>query len=292
MLLRVNTEEEVEQFASDPLRSRILDRDLFLINTQYQTMNIGKAEDIFSSLRSRFPCNRIVALNGLGKVSGRPGYMYALAGEPGLSAVALDWERDTWEEARDGAWSEDTSVNRSRIGLEAESVANQIRESPGTADTRVGLATQFRSGWDYAAFARQLAQVNWRLNQDFLGYQLVQSQDKCGGTGTSESLAEVVRRIRSQYKGLVNGEPGPKGWQKASSPQWDILTHLGFEISFSTNPSPGKDLPVDTDSSNNAAACTEDVLGAGGTAFIYWATPAGVEEMLETESGEKFRPSG
>jgi hypothetical protein len=293
MILRVNTEEQVDQFASDPLRSRILDRDIFVINTQFEKMDSGQAEGILSSLGSKFPCNRVAALNGLGKIPGKPGYMFALAGESDLAAIILDWERDTWGGARDGSWSEAPSVNLKRIGIEAEAVANQIGEGgSGPAKTRVGLATQYRSGWNYAEFAKALAQVNWRLNEDFLGYQLVQTQDKCGGGGGASSLAEVARSIRSQYEGIVDGEPGPKGWQKSSEPQREILDHLGFEISFSSKPKPGKGLPVDTDSSSEAAACTEEVLNAGGTAFIYWATPAAIGEMLETGPGKKFRPAG
>lgn len=292
MILRVNTGKQAEQFAADPLRSRIRDRDLFLINTEYKTMNTGEAEDIFSSLRSKFPCNRIVSLNGLGKIPGKPGYMYTLAGESGLAAVVLDWERDTWEEARDGAWSEEESVNLERVSVETKSVANQIDEGgTGSASTRAGLATQFRSDWDYAKFGKKLAQINWRLNEEFRGYQVVQSQNRCRGTSDSASLADLARRLRSQYASLIDGEPGPNGWQKASEPQREILTHLGFEISFTTKPKPGETLPVDTDSSSDAADCTAAVLKVGGTAFIYWATPAAVEEMLASDLGRKFRPA-
>jgi hypothetical protein len=292
MILRVISEEQVKQFASDPLRSRILDRDIFVINTQYKKMNTGEAEDIFASLRSEFPCNRVAALNGLGKVPGKPGYMFTLAGESELAAIILDWESETWAGARGQDWSNKASVNLKLFGEEAEVVANQIGEGgSGPAKTRVGLATQYRSGWNYAEFAKALAQVNWRLNEDFLGYQLVQTQDKCGGGGGSSSLAEVARSIRSQYEGIVDGEPGPKGWQKSSEPQREILDHLGFEISFSTKPKAGSSLPVGTDSSGDAAACTEQVLDVGGSAIIYWATPAAIEEMLATDLGEKFRPS-
>lgn len=290
MLLRVNTKAQVSEFDSDSLRERILDRDVFVINTQYKGMDTGEAQDIFAEIGKRFPCNRVVALNGLSQVSGKSGYMYALAGEPGVTAVMLDWEVGTWA-ARGTPWSEDQSVNVKRMGVELDSVANRIAEAPGAARTRVGLATQFRSGWDYAAFARRLAVINWNLNQDFLGYQLVQSQDRCRGTDDAAPLEELARRLLSQYGQLVNGKPGPNGWEKATRPQREIVTHLGFEISFSTEPKPGESLPVESDSSRDAAACTEDVLAAGGRGFIYWATPKAIEEMLSTEEGRRFRPA-
>jgi hypothetical protein len=133
--------------------------------------------------------------------------------------------------------------------------------------------------------------INWRLNEDFLGYQLVQSQDRCRGTDDAAPLEQLTRQLLAQYGQLVDGKPGPNGWEKTTKPQRKIIAHLGFEISFSTEPKPGESLPVDSDSSSDAAACTEDVLEEGGRAFIYWATPKAIEEMLSTEEGERFRPA-
>lgn len=290
MLLRVNTKAQVSEFDSGSLSDRILDRDVFVVNTQYKGMDTGEAQDIFAEVKQRFPCNRVIALNGLSQISGKAGYMFALAGEPGLTAVLLDWEVGTWA-ARGKPWSEDQSVNEKRMGVELESVANRIAEVPGAARTRVGLATQFRSRWDYAAFARRLAVINWKLNEDFLGYQLVQSQDRCRGTDDSAPLENLAKSLLDQYRQLVDGKPGPNGWERATKPQRDIVSHLGFEISFSTKPKPGESLPVESDSSSDAAACTEDVLDAGGRAFIYWATPKAIQEMLSTDEGKRFRPA-
>lgn len=291
MLLRVNTEADVSELSSQTLMSRILDRDVLVINTQFRGMDTGEALGIFGKLRKEFPCNRIVALNGLLKVPGKPGYMYTLAGESDLAAVMLDWEEGTWAEAREGPWSEKTLINLRRMSIELESVANKIEEKPGAANTRVGIATQFRPGWDYAAFARRLAVINWKLNSDFRGYQIVQSQDRCAGAGGLASLKQLARELISQYRVLLGGGPGPNGWQKVSKLQEDIFAHLGFEISFSDDPKPGTNLPVDRDSASEAASCTEEVLDVGGAAFIYWATPKAVEAMLDTAAGRDFRPA-
>ena len=101
---------------------------------------------------------------------------------------------------------------------------------------------------------------------------------------------EVTRRLLAQYRSLANGEPGPDGWQKSSQSQEEMLNHLGFEVSFSDDPKPGDPLPAGRDSSGDAATCTEDVLDAGGAAFIYWATPEDVKSMLDTDAGRNFRP--
>lgn len=282
MILRVNTEAQVKQFAADPLRRRIRNRDMFLINTEYKRMTSGDAENLFQELKSSFPCNRVMSLNGLLKVPGKPGYMYALAGEQGLDAILLDWEKGTWEEANKVPWSDVPEVALKRMVKDVESVANQIAENPGAAETRVGTATEFRSGWDYANFANRLAQVNSKLNKDFLGYQIVQSQDRCEGDGDSDSLAELADGIRAQYrKGRVSTDAGQSVKQS--------LAHLGFEISFSTNPKPDAAIAVDRDSPSSAARCTAEVLKTGGSAFIYWATPGAIETMLSTAPGKKLR---
>ncbi len=282
MILRVNNEGQVKQFAADPLRSRVRNRDIFLINTEYKKMGSGDAENLFQELKSSFPCNRVMALNGLLKVPGKPGYMYALAGEQGLDAILLDWEKGTWEEANKVPWSDVPEVALKRMIKDVESVANQIAENPGAAETRVGTATEFRSGWDYSVFADRLAQVNASLNKDFLGYQIIQSQDRCEGSGDSDSLAELAAGIRNQYrKGNVSTGSGASVKES--------LAHLGFEISFSTKPKSGAAIAVDRDSPADGARCTAEVLKTGGSAFIYWATPAAIEAMLNTAPGKKLR---
>lgn len=282
MILRVNNEGQVKQFAADPLRSRIRNRDIFLINTEYKKMGTGDGEDLFQKVKSSFPCNRVMALNGLLKVPGKPGYMYALAGEQGLDAILLDWEKGTWEEANKVPWSDVPEVALKRMARDVESLANQIAESPGAAETRVGTATEFRSGWDYATFAKRLAKINSTLNEDFIGDQIVQSQDRCEGTADSDSLAELARGIRAQYR---RGDVADSGLGN------ETLNHLGFEISFSTNPKPNAAIAVDRDSPSDAARCTAEALKTGGSAFIYWATPAAIEAMLDSAAGKKFRPA-
>ena len=282
LMLRVNTGKQVEQFAAGSLRSRIRDRDIFMIDTEYEKIDSGQTVSIFNKLKSEFPCNRVMSLNGLLKTPGKPGYMYALAGEQGLDAVILDWEKETWEETGGAPWSEDSAVNENRMAREVESVADRIAENPGSADTRVGLATQFRPGWNYAAFGRRLARINSKLNDKFIGYQVVQSQDRCKGTPDSASLAQLARGIRSQYR---------KGQVSGGNSDLDSLTHLGFEISFSTDSKSGAVEAAGRDSPGDGASCTAEVLKIGGAAFIYWATPTAIEAMLETAAGKKFRPA-
>src|SRR5262245_24653700 len=70
MLLRVNKVTNVHDYANaNPatggLRPRIRDRDIFVINTRFEGSTPSEWVQIADALRRRFPCNRIITLNGL-----------------------------------------------------------------------------------------------------------------------------------------------------------------------------------------------------------------------------------
>lgn len=287
MVLRVNTAADVKALSSEPLRSKIIDRDILLINTEYRTMTPKKAEPILDRLRAAFPCNRISSLNGLSPEKNRPGYIFSLAGNPDLDGVVVDWEESTWEETGKGSWSESLEDNLERSEKELRRISRKITSAPGEPKTRVGLATEYRANWNYAVLGRELVLLNRDLRQGFLGYQLVQSQNRCGGTQTTDSIAEVAEQIRSEYGELARGGPEP-GTPYGIGPE--VINHLGFEISFSTNPKAGSDLAVGRDSASEAARCSKEVLGTGSGALIYWATPQAIEKMLSTPTGKELRP--
>lgn len=290
MVLRVNTESDVKELASSPLRPKILDRDVLLINTEYRTMNPTEAERVLDRAREAFPCNRIASLNGLSPEKKRPGYRFSLAGNPELDAVIVDWEESTWEEVGKGAWSNSLSVNVERAREELRQISRKIEDAPGEPQTRVGLATEYREDWNYAELGRELALLNAELRQDFLGYQLVQSQNRCAGTQKVASIAEVADALRSQYEELASGAPDPDVPGATPALGRKILDHLGFEVSFSANPQSGSGLAVTRDSPEDAARCSRDVLRTGSGAIIYWATPEAIEKMLDTSIGRELRP--
>jgi hypothetical protein len=67
------------------------------------------------------------------------------------------------------------------------------------------------------------------------------------------------------------------------------LDRLGFEVSFSTTPEAGASEVVEEDSPTDAAQCTQDILTAGGSAVLYWATPSAIKAMLNTPVGKSLR---
>jgi len=290
MILRVNTEADVEELSSGPLRSKIVDRDVFLINTEYRTMTPEEAERVADRARAEFPCNRVASLNGLSPEKKKPGYVFALTGDPELDAIIVDWEKSTWEETGKGAWSNSLKENVARARGELDRISKKITAQPGEPGTRVGLATEYRTDWDYAALGRELALLNSELRQGLLGYQLVQSQDRCGGTQKTASIAEVADELETQYRELAREAPDPAAPGPSPAIGREVLNHLGFEISFSADPKGGTGLAVTRDSPEDAARCSKDVLGTGSGAIIYWATPQAIGKMLATPTGSELRP--
>lgn len=279
MLLRLNQSSDLQQFARPGLRDLIRDRDIFVINTTFPKLDPSAAEDLLSQTASEFPCNRIVSLNSLGQDSEKPEYEYALIGQPDLDAVMVDWEPDTVALLGKNKWQESLSANVAEARSQLKSISRRL---PGDSNTRVGLVTQYEQGWDYAKLASELEKINRQISRDFLGYQVVQTQYSCGST-EHDAIGDVASHLRATYQGLESGSGS------SSQPETDLLDRLGFEISFSTSPSPGATEVVEEDSPSDAAQCTQDILSAGGSAVIYWATPRAIEAMLNTPIGRSLR---
>ncbi|CAN5453016.1 hypothetical protein BH20ACT15_BH20ACT15_05590 [soil metagenome] len=84
MLLRVNQLLNAQVYAnpdeaSGGLGPRIRSNDVFIVNTRFSKGDPAEWDAIVGTLAAAFPCNRIVALNGLGTIPGLPGYAYASA---------------------------------------------------------------------------------------------------------------------------------------------------------------------------------------------------------------------
>jgi hypothetical protein len=287
MGLRVNKTQDVDEFAASGVANRIADRDVFVVNTEYDGSDTREWEQIVDRLEESFPCNRIAALNGLDTTEDKPGYMLALAGHPGVDAVLLDWEPDTWEGAGRGAWEPGLKENLARISARLAELGDALESN----ETRMGLVPEYLPPWDYGQTARVIALENWKLNPLHRGYQLVQTQPNCGDPGAPGPLiGRLARQLLAQYKPLFAYEPAPGGWQRASEPSDVLLRHLGFEIAFSESPNPSASEAVDRIGPAQAASCSTEVLREGGGAILYWADPSAIEAMLETSAGSRLRP--
>ena len=70
----------------------------------------------------------------------------------------------------------------------------------------------------------------------------------------------------------------------------DLLRHVGFEVAFDVNPNPHASEAVERLGPQQAAACTDQILDAGGAGVLYWASPESIKAMLDTPVGIRVRP--
>ena len=69
----------------------------------------------------------------------------------------------------------------------------------------------------------------------------------------------------------------------------DLLQHVGFEVAFDETPNPKASEPVERIGPQRAAACTAQILEAGGAGVLYWASPESIRAMLDTPLGRSLR---
>jgi hypothetical protein len=69
----------------------------------------------------------------------------------------------------------------------------------------------------------------------------------------------------------------------------DLLQHVGFEVAFDETPNPKASEAVERIGPQRAAACTEQILKAGGAGVLYWASPESIRKMLDTPVGRTLR---
>jgi hypothetical protein len=286
MGLRVNHASDVDEFESD-LGDKILPRDLFVINTEYPGSKPDDWKAALDEIGEKFRCNRIVTLTGLSPDPNKPSYEYALVDEPTLDAVLVDWEPDSWADTGRSHWTTDQGANEDRIADQLGALARRLADSR----VRLGLVPDYVPAWDYGPFGRVVAERNYSLDPIHLGYQIVQTQPNCGTpTAAGPQIPAVTDRLIKQYRsviGLSLRVHGPKG--EPPEVTSDLLNHLGFELAFDESPNPHASEAVERLGPEAAAACTHQILRAGGAGVLYWASPDSMKAMLNSRAGLTLR---
>ena len=108
MLIRINTKGNVKTWTKPGggLASRVRPRDIFVINTRFEgTDSFPEVTPTVSArlatrLHRAFPCNRIIALNGMSFDPTKPGYAFSLIDHPSVFALLTDSEQGDWEAGR------------------------------------------------------------------------------------------------------------------------------------------------------------------------------------------------
>jgi hypothetical protein len=286
MGIRINKDSEVDELGRI-LGDRITQQDVFVINAEYPGSKLDDWENALERLTEKFPCNRVATLTGLGRRPDAPSYEYALVGHPELDAVLVDWEPDSWADTGRGAWTAAPDRNLARIAEQLRALSVRLKST----ETVMGLVPDYVPPWDYGRTARVIAESNYFLDPVHRGYQIIQTQPNCGAASAPGPLiGPLTEQLIRQYRGVF-GLPLRVGAPKDEPPDMDrdLLQHIGFEVAFDETPNPKASEPVERIGPQGAAACTDQILRAGGAGVLYWASPESIRAMLDTPLGRSLR---
>jgi hypothetical protein len=286
MGIRVNKDTEVDELGRI-LGDRITQQDVFVINAEYPGSKPDDWEAALARLAEKFPCNRVVTLTGLGRQPDRPSYEYALVGHTELDAVLVDWEPDSWAGTGRGPWTPALDRNLARMAAQLRELSARLKSTK----TVMGVVPDYVPRWDYGRTARVVAEANYLLDSVHRGYQIIQTQPNCGTQSAAGPLiGPLTEQLIRQYRGVF-GLPLRVGAPKDVPPDMDrdLLQHVGFEVAFDETPNPKASEAVERIGPERAAACTDQILKAGGAGVLYWASPESIRAMLDTPLGGALR---
>src|SRR3954469_6466263 len=108
MMIRINTQGNVDTYTKPDggMGGRIRPQDIFVLNTRFTgsgsfpAMTTPVAASLAADLRATFPCNRIIALNGLSFNTTTAGYAFTGVSDPNIYALVSDYEHEDWNAGR------------------------------------------------------------------------------------------------------------------------------------------------------------------------------------------------
>ena len=298
MLIRINTQGNVNtwtQFNTDPthegLAPFVRPQDIFVLNTrftgsgQFPAMTDPVAAGLASSLRATFPCNRIIALNGMSFDPTQAGYAFTEINDPNVFALMTDFEQADWNSGRatDPArppWVSKFATAFPRVKGWDLGLASTAAANPVGAGKRTGLVPQDVGDWNYGQVAQDLNKKNSRLGFRKLGPLSVQTQDACAEGGAA-GFGARAKQLRLQYAFKFITKkikvPGKKKKRKKTirlplkKKAKPLMSNLAMEISFTDSPQASARQAILSTSPAQAASCVPPGLKQGVGAFFLFA---------------------
>ena len=307
MLIRINQQVNVDDWvnfdtATGGLGARVRPQDIFVVNTRHENSDPALAAQLATNLRTAFPCNRIIALNGLGLNPTVAGYAFTLLDHPSVYALMSDFEPDDWNQGRATdpgrpPWNYNFKVAFPRIKQWDGKLAGTLSANAAGAAKRSGLVPIDASSWNFGQIAQDLDKKNRRLGGRHLGPLSVQSQDHCADGGASGFLARTSTLI-DQYKyKFIRKTVKRKGKKRKITIRRKLkkkarpdLSNLSLQISFSNTPDPNSSMAITKTSAKTAAACTRSALKRGGGAFFYFASSDSMRLLFNQPEIASLRP--
>jgi len=312
MLIRINQQVNVDTYANmNPLTGGlggyIRPQDVFVINTRFETTTPEVAAQLATNLRAAFPCNRIIALNGM-RFDPVPGYAFALADHPAVWALMTDFEPSDWNAGRASdpgrpPWNYKFKVALPRIKQWDGRLGGALAVNPAARAKRSGLVPLDDPEWNYRLIAQDLDKKNRRLGAPHIGPLSVQTQDSCANAGASglrdraaamidQYTYKTIRKVvkRKNKKGKVVKRK-IKVRRKIKPEARPLLSNLSLQISFSDTPNPRAGMAITKTAPKTAAACARAALKRGAGAFFFFASDDSMAQLFRQPEIASLRPN-
>jgi hypothetical protein len=313
MMIRINTQGNVDTYTKPEggMQGRIRPQDIFVLNTrftgsgQFPAMTPPVASQLAAGLRAVFPCNRIIALNGLGLDPTAAGYAFTGLTDPNIYSLVSDFEQDDWNSGRATdpgrpPWNAKFPVVLPRIKSWNNRLAATAAANPLSAGKRTGLVPQDDGTWNFGQIAQDLNKKNTRLGSRKLGPLSVQTQDACAD-GAGPGFGARAKSLRLQYnfrfitrKVRVKGKKKKvkktfrEAMKKKGRPN---MSNLAMQISFTGSPEASASQAILSTSAAQAAACIRPALKQGVGAFFFFASDDSMRLLFQQPYVNSLRPA-
>jgi len=315
MMIRINTQGNVDTYTKPDggMGGRVRPQDVFVLNTrftgsgQFPGMTPDVASQLAADLRATFPCNRIIALNGMSFDPSQAGFAFTGVGDPNVFALVTDYEQEDFNSGRATdpgrpPWKSNFKkafplVRSWNFGFMSTVVAN-----PGGAAKRTGLAPQDVADWNYGQIAQNLNKQNARLGDTKIGPISVQTQDACadGGSGAFGGRAKqlrlqytfkfITRKVKKRVHGKIKKvkRTTRERIKKEGKP---LLSNTAMQISFTDTPQASKSQAILSTSAAQAAACVGPAMKQGVGAFFFFASDDSMRLLFQQPQINALRPA-
>jgi hypothetical protein len=314
MMIRINTQGNVDTYTKPEggMGGRIRPQDIFVLNTRFAGNGSGTqppmtptvAADYAADLRAVFPCNRIIALNGMSFDPAAAGYAFTGIGDPNIFALLTDFEEADWNGGRltDPArppWNSNFKKAFSRIKAWNGGMAGAAAANPIGVSKRTGLVPQDDGTWNFGQVAQDLNKKNARLGDRKLGPLSVQTQSACADGGAA-GFGARTKQLRLQYTfKFITKKVRVKGKKKKVKKTFRMklkkkgrpnMSQLAAQISFTDTPQTSG-MPLVRTSPAQAAACVQPALKQGIGAFFFFASDDAMRQLFLQPNINALRPA-
>jgi hypothetical protein len=313
MLIRINTQGNVDTYTKPEggMAGRVRPQDIFVLNTrftgsgQFPAMTSDVAATLAAGLRATFPCNRIIALNGMSFDPAQAGYAFSGIADPNVFALFTDFEQADWNAGRATdpgrpPWNANFKKAFPRVRGWNFGFTSTVAPNPVGGGKRTGLVPQDNATWNFGQIAQNLNKQNTRLGDRKIGPMSVQTQDACADAG-APGFGARAKQLRLQYtfnfftkKVRVKGKKKKvkktirRPIRKKGRP---VLSNSAMQISFTDTPDPSSGMALLRTSAAQAAACVGPAMKQGVGAFFFFGSDDSMRLLFQQPQINVLRPA-